>query len=656
MRAQFIFQIIVTLAVTVIATPLAASSKHIIHEARSAPPSAWTKKGRVHKEARLPVRVGLSQQNLHLAEEYLNQVSHPSSPDYGKHWSPEKIADTFSPSKETIQTVKTWLHDSGIDASRVKLSKSLGWLKFDATTAELERLLKTEYHRYEHESGSMHVACEKYSVPEHIRPHIDIITPTVHFDQKLGRERKNNKAPLPEKLDRVMNKRQIASGQRLGSATDGSNPKQGVTITNALVSEETCDTMITPACLRALYNVPEGDTATKNNTIGIVEYTPQAFLQNDLDMFFSSFATKVTKKNRTPETKLIDGAIVQTQNQSFGLNGESGLDLEYAMALVYPQRATLFQVGDTVEGASFNNFLDAIDGSYCSFEGGDDKNSDGIYPDTMAGGSKGAADCGTYASTKVISTSYGSNEADLTAAYEQRQCAEYMKLGLQGVSVLYSSGDNGVAGNSAQCIDPATNTYNDGKSGTFNPSFPGTCPYVTSVGATQVSNGSTVNDPETASETVIFSGGGFSNVFSMPDYQASAVKEYYANHKPKYTAQQYNNSQIVRGYPDVSANGVNYVVAVDGEFSLIFGTSASCPTFASLITLINEKRLAAGKSTVGFLNPTLYSNTDVLTDITSGTNQGCGTKGFTAVKGWDPVTGLGTPNYPKMLDLFMSLP
>jgi tripeptidyl-peptidase-1 len=68
-----------------------------------------------------------------------------------------------------------------------------------------------------------------------------------------------------------------------------------------------------------------------------------------------------------------------------------------------------------------------------------------------------------------------------------------MKLGLMGVSVLYSSGDYGVAGNGGQCINqtitPGNSTYTNGDSGKFNPSFPGTCPYVTSVGATQVSEG-----------------------------------------------------------------------------------------------------------------------------------------------------------------------
>jgi len=190
----------------------------------------------------------------------------------------------------------------------------------------------------------------------------------------------------------------------------------------------------------------------------------------------------------------------------------------------------------------------------------------------------------------------------------------------------------------------------------FNPSFPGTCPYMTSVGATQVKINATVYEPEEACETVIYSGGGFSNVFPMPSYQAGAVKEYYANYPPPYTAAQYNNSMTVRGYPDISANGANYVVAVDGEFYLVYGTSCSSPVVGSIITLVNDARIASGKAPVGFLNPTLYAAPWLMNDITSGGNQGCGTPGFTAVPGWDPVTGLGTPDYVALVDYYLSLP
>jgi tripeptidyl-peptidase-1 len=154
------------------------------------------------------------------------------------------------------------------------------------------------------------------------------------------------------------------------------------------------------------------------------------------------------------------------------------------------QNVTLYQTGDMVEGrmrirendinilltsstgASFNNFLDAIDGSYCTFEGGDDYTQDAQYPDPYGGGYEGRPrlcwmvhiinwdvvigpeDCGTVTPAYVISTSYGYNEADLTQFYTARQCAEYAKLGLMGVTVLYSSGDDGVAGNGNYCLNP----------------------------------------------------------------------------------------------------------------------------------------------------------------------------------------------------------
>jgi tripeptidyl-peptidase-1 len=71
---------------------------------------------------------------------------------------------------------------------------------------------------------------------------------------------------------------------------------------------------------------------------------------------------------------------------------------------------------------------------------------------------------------------------------------------------------------------------------------------------------------------------------------------------------------------------------------------------------INEERLAIGKSSVGFINPVLYANPWALNDITNGTNLGCDTDGFPAVKGWDPATGLGSPNYSKLKELMVALP
>jgi len=112
------------------------------------------------------------------------------------------------------------------------------------------------------------------------------------------------------------------------------------------------------------------------SSYGIVEYTPQAYRQSDLNLFYNNLARQIPPET-APTVDFIDGATVQITTQSFGYNAESDLDLEYAIALVYPQKVTtvtLYQTGDNVEGASFNNFLDAIDAAYCTSGGGDDTN------------------------------------------------------------------------------------------------------------------------------------------------------------------------------------------------------------------------------------------------------------------------------------------
>lgn len=76
--------------------------------------------------------------------------------------------------------------------------------------------------------------------------------------------------------------------------------------------------------------------------------------------------------------------------------------------------------------------------------------------------------------------------------------------------------------------------------------FPGTCPYITAIGATQVNPGKNVTDRESACQQVIFSGGGFSNYFPIPEYQKKAVNEYFENHKPAYADSIYNATGAVR--------------------------------------------------------------------------------------------------------------
>lgn len=120
----------------------------------------------------------------------------------------------------------------------------------------------------------------------------------------------------------------------------------------------------------------------------------------------------------------------------------------------------------------------------------------------------------------------------------------------------------------------------------------------------------------------------------MPSYQSNAVSHWWKHHKPDYTSDQFNTTRMSRGVPDVSANGFGYQIVAYGHLGGESGTSAAAPVIASIITLLNQVRLDAGKSPLGFINPLLYANAHLLTDITQGNNAGCGTAGFSAVEGW----------------------
>ena len=116
-----------------------------------------------------------------------------------------------------------------------------------------------------------------------------------------------------------------------------------------------------------------------------------------------------------------------------------------------------------------------------------------------------------------------------------------------------------------------------------------------------------------------------------------------------------------RGIPDVSAVGVDFMVVTNGMTAGVSGTSASTPSVAGMFALLNDARMSAGKRPLGFLNPFIYKNMAAFNDIKKGVNNGGGIKGlllpgFEATTGWDPVTGVGTPNYPKLLAAALAAP
>jgi tripeptidyl-peptidase-1 len=244
----------------------------------------------------------------------------------------------------------------------------------------------------------------------------------------------------------------------------------------------------------------------------------------------------------------------------------------------------------------------------------------------------------------VHSVSYGNDEVQQSSTQYMYTCnTAFMKAGVKGLSILFASGDQGVCGRSGCGL--LTHSR-------FHPDFPAASPYITAVGGTDFAVAGTIGDETTWKS----GGGGFSDTFAQPDYQKEAVAAYLADSAANFPPQDLWN-KTGRGYPDLAALGGqknSYCVATGGRFAGVAGTSASCPVAAGIFAKVNGVRLAAGKPAMGFLNPFIYKNPSAFFDVTSGTNSGEKTYGFTAVKGWDAATGFGTPNYEALAKAAMA--
>jgi kumamolisin len=221
----------------------------------------------------------------------------------------------------------------------------------------------------------------------------------------------------------------------------------------------------------------------------------------------------------------------------------------------------------------------------------------------------------------VISISWGAAEDTWTGSALRAFDSALADAGLLGVTVCAAAGDAGSADGIADGFPHAD--------------FPASSPHVLGCGGTrleasngQISNEVVWNDGRGAT------GGGVSMTFPEPAYQSMAGVPASGH----------------RGVPDVAGNAApdtGYLVRIDGADLIVGGTSAVAPLWAGLVALMNEDL----GETVGFLNPYLYKQpaTAAFRDITQGNNDLTGVGAFTAGPGWDPCTGLGSPDGTLLL-------
>jgi tripeptidyl-peptidase I len=624
-------------------TSLSVSTSHVLHEKRSI--SLPYQRQRVPGDAIIPVRIALHQSNLHTGYERLMDVSHPSSKNYGKHLSKEEVHALFAPAEETLEVVKDWLLGSGLfNEADIIQYENKGWLAVDMPAKHAESLFGTEYYEHENSAGDVRIGCDGYYLPTHVSAHIDYVRPGVMLSPPLKKRQVVKRSGIIGQRE-THNPLRIEpphyQNWHLPSAAYGLPPDL-----------QYCGVNITPACIKALYDIPTATLHQEENVMGLFE-SYDAFSQDDISLFFKHFATNVPS-GTGPKVISVDGGTAPVAPNDTRNSGESDIDLDLSISLIYPQSVTVYQVDDLPNSSGetgnigwLNTFLDSIDGSYCNYTAygitGDSPGLDASYPDSLPGGYTGQLECGTYNLTRVLSISYGEAEAYLPKPYVERQCNEFMKLGLQGHSILAASGDFGVASFPGSSDNPEGCLSATGINGTiYNPNYPTGCPYITAVGATRLYPNDTVKDPESAMQVnltafnlvtgtgpvtppygFVATGGGFSNYFTPLPYQAQAVADYLNNkHLPFQSLPYYKANtdasnigqngglynRLGRGYPDVSANGAFLLAFFNQTQGIIFGTSLSSPIFGSVITLLNEERTAAGKGPIGFINPALYAS------------------------------------------------
>jgi kumamolisin len=354
-------------------------------------------------------------------------------------------------------------------------------------------------------------------------------------------------------------------------------------------------TSYTPPQVAQAYDFPT-DLDGSNECIALIELGG-GYRDQDLETYFQQL--------NIPTPQVVSVSVDGAQNSPTGdpnsADGEVVLDIEVAGSVAPKARIAVYFAPNTDAG-----FLDAV--------------NQAIHDTTNA--------------PSVISISWGAPEVYWTSQAMQNMDQAFQTAGTLGVTVLCASGDNG-----------SSDGVNDFKA---HVDFPASSPNVSGCGGTRLD--ATVNS---STNTVVWNnevvwnngffggatGGGVSDVFGLPTWQANA-------NVPKSV----NDQHVGRGVPDVAGDAdpqSGYQIYVDGQSMTIGGTSAVAPLWAGLIALLNQKR----GQPIGFLNQLLYDNYQSLLqakafhDITSGNNGS-----YKAGTGWDACTGLGTPDGVQLLN------
>ncbi|KAH8689154.1 tripeptidyl peptidase A [Talaromyces proteolyticus] len=591
-----------------LAAPVLGAAALETHESLPSLPSGWAHAGKADANTPIQLSIALTLQNIDQLENKLKSISTPGGSSYGQYLDAADIESQFGPADSSADVVISWLKEAGIES----IHNAGQSINFATTVSKANSLLGANFN-YFSDGGVSKLRTLSYSIPGDLKSDIDLISPTTYF----------GKTSAQRSIKTYKSKRSPSSTTSSGSSS--------------VSVAASCQTSITPSCLKELYNVGNYTPSVKSGSrVGFGSFLNESALYSDLAIYEKFYG--IPSQNWT---KVIIANATDSQDPSTGGYGESNLDVQNIIGISHPLPVTEFLTGGSPP------YIPSLDDVT-------DTNEPYLpYYEYLLSQSNSEL-------PQVISNSYGDDEQSVPFQYAVRTCNLIGLMGLRGITVLESSGDLGVG---SGCLS------NDGRNKTqFEPIFPATCPYVLSVGGTVAA---------TPEEAWSASSGGFSNYFPRAWYQEEAVETYLKQHINPATKKYYTKytNFAGRGFPDISAHSLtpDYEVIYVGKPAPSGGTSAAAPVWAGIIALLNDARLAAGQPALGFLNPFFYDlGYKGLNDITLGQAVGCngidGQSGkpvpgggiipwatWNATEGWDPVTGLGTPDFQKLKEIVLSL-
>jgi tripeptidyl-peptidase-1 len=391
-------------------------------------PAGWTHTSTPHDSAQIVLQIALPMQNLDQLEPKLAAASTPGSPSYGQYLDLDDIDEIFGAREESHTAVESWLSSSGVENFTTK-GNSI-WFKTNVATANA--MLDTTFKTYSDSVGATKLRTTEYSVPESLVDHVDLISPTTYFGTSNAMRMLKSKA---------------TRGTRPASMKRLTRRQVPVDCNEILDLDGYTYSVFAPSCLKAIYNV-NGYTPEvgSGSSIAFGSFLNESASFSDLSLFEQHFDIPIQNFSVVlvnPE----DGATDLPQPPSDANDGEANLDVQAIVGLVHPLPVTEYITAgsppyypDPTEPAGTPNENEP----YLQY-----------YEFLLSQSNKDLP--------QVITNSYGDEEQTVPESYAIRVCNLIGIMGLRGISVLESSGDEGVG---AGCLST------DGSVPQFNPIFP----------------------------------------------------------------------------------------------------------------------------------------------------------------------------------------